>query len=383
MLDDFRLEHLNSGVDGANVIMYAYGLRFSVTVYVERLPADAKQDMPSQRLHRSLQRLCSVGITDDEYGIVSKDIFEQVRLAGHDVILRASAQLRRGPVSPRLADHLFRPIALFELADHGDHGVLLSPGRRNKYFPTHLAHALPGAHTLGFAVDPSLPEVHVDDVVVLQTLARNPVAEHVACKVAVHGEVMFCKAESGGVAFGDSVVGKDFQTMLEIRAALANLARKGVEPPSLKVPGLRGVLRHPEEGHVIGFLRDWIDGVGLDDHDTAALPDAVCEEWDSKVLRTVSALHELDVYWGAPDDKSVIIDRSGEPWVVDFGAKVDLGFRREQADLEEGDWDDYEDSVYDQLQPLEEIVSEPLWSESDEPCSEEETEMSDVDTDEY
>ncbi|TQW01128.1 hypothetical protein IF1G_01059 [Cordyceps javanica] len=374
---DFRLEQLNSGPDGAHVLASWIGLLFSVSVNVSCAPPrDWARATPSQHLHRLVQSLRVPHITDDEYDSASRDLFARILRAGEPLLRSIAAGSRARPASSRLADHLFLPIPLLHMVDDdeqqqcvhdgqppGGGGRLERASHPNKYFPERVRHAHPGADTLPFQIDPDLPRYHVGQVRVLESLVHHPLVDHVACRVLVDGEPMFCKAERGGIAFGDSVVGRDFRTMLELRRALRDADRQGGDKThgrraaaALRVPSLRGVLRHPDEGHVIGFLRDWVPGASLGAYEMGDLPVALRAEWDRKVARTIDELHRLGVYWGAAESESVIIDPSGEPWLVDFGAKVNLGLKREEHDREEGDWLDY-DSIYEYLDTRQETAS--------------------------
>ncbi len=416
---DYRIEQLGSGPDGAHILASWIGILFSISINVDALPGDAALDTPSQRMCRLVQSLQAAGITDDEYDVVSRDLFRRILRAGGGLLRRIITSHRTSPVSPRLADHLFLPIPLLHMVDGGgggggggsrgdgkttsqtgaadsnnnsskshQTGALEYTPRANRYFPDQVKHAHPGADHLPFAVDPRLPAYHVNQVHVLETLVHDPLVDHVACRVLVDGEEMFCKAERGGVAFGDSVVGRDLRTMLELREALDDVARHGEDegdgetppppPPQIRVPGLRGVLHHPKEGHVIGFLRDWVPGASLNSYDMADVPVALREAWDQKVARTLAELHQLGVYWGAAENESVIIDPHGEPWVVDFGAKVNLGLKREEDDREEGDWLDY-DHIYQYLETREEAMAYVSEEDSDESFSDHDTVMEDGD----
>ncbi|OAA38700.1 hypothetical protein BBO_06947 [Beauveria brongniartii RCEF 3172] len=403
---DFRLEQLNSGPDGAHILASWIGMLFSLSIDVDSMPSSSAHDTPSQRMCRLVQCLQAPDITDDEYDAVSQDLFQRIIRAGDQLLREIIIHYRTRPVSPCLDDHLFLPIPLLCMVDDdydsddsddsdsihsddrdGSTGRLGFASRLSKYFPQEVKHAHPGADILPFDIDPDLPDYHVDQVHVLEMLVHDPLVDHVACRVLVDGEQLFCKAERGGVAFGDSVVGRDFRTMLELRAALgeqqhprqqqpdqqqqqqqrrrrrrqqqhgeeaetetaAEAEQKQKQKQRLRVPGLRGVLRHPTEGHVIGFLRDWVPGASLNSYEMADLPAELRGEWDAKVARTLAELHRLGVYWGAAENESVIIDPHGEPWLVDFGAKVNLGLKREEGDREEGDWLDY-DSIYHYLE---------------------------------
>lgn len=394
---DYRLEQLNSGPDGAHILASWIGILFSISIDVDCMPSDSTLDTPSQRVCRLVQRLQASGISDDEYDIASQDLFDAILLAGGSLIRRIATTHRASPVSPRLADHLFLPIPLLRMVDGSSPSspaaaaaaatTTCSPAqtgsvflqytpRANKYFPEQVKHGHPGADSLPFALPAALPAYHVDRLTVLETLVHDPLVDHVACRVLVDGEELFCKAERGGVAFGDSVVGRDLRTMLELRAALARQQQRGDEdhdspahsPRALRVPALRGILHHPDEGHVVGFLRDWVPGASLAAYEMADVPVELREAWEREVARTLAELHQLGVYWGAAENESVIIDPRGEPWVVDFGAKVNLGLKREEDDREEGDWLDY-DLIHHHLQTRGvAMVSYVSDDDSDESC---------------
>lgn len=360
MLDDVILENISAGPYGANVVADSAGVRFSVSATIKSLPTNPSQDTPSQRWTRLNQRLAGDEPTsDEEYGIVSSAMIETLRSAGSDHFLTFATCYQTAPPSPRLSDHLFPPIFHLNYTDHFDEtsrtcrGVLRFTDLPNRYFPTELPDAYPGAEVLKFVIPHSLPEYAVDEVEVLESLVHSPEADHIACRVLVRGEEMLCKAERGGVAFGDSVVGQDFGTMLRIHAAREDSAH----PLSLRVPLLRGFLRHPVEGHVVGFLRDWVPGASLDAHDADDVPVAQRREWDSKVTATICKLHDLNVHWGVPKAESVIIDGEGEPWLIDFGSGVNSGTRRENIHAQEGDWEDYDD-VFQHMN----LINKPLGS---------------------
>ena len=242
------------------------------------------------------------------------------------------------PVQPAfpcdLESFLFSPIQFFKLTMSDDKKSLLERiDQTQAYAEVRVQEAHPGAHDLGFKIGPSLELYSIKDIVVVESLRKNSEGSHIACHVRVNGKDMFCKAERGGIAFGDSGVGCDFKRMLQIRDGIATNTDL-----ALHVPKLLGYIRHPEEGHVVGFLRDWIPGKNLAAHNIEEVPFETRLDWDTKIATTVGQLHEMECIWGGGNPESVVIDEDGEPWLIDFSSGVASGWRDEDSDDPNGDW---------------------------------------------
>lgn len=303
----------------AHILVALNGVRVSVSSEI-------------QELVRPVNLIAQGDLNDEQCSDVTDEIIALFVSADGSWIVEDPVQ----PVVPcDLESFLFSPIQFFKLTmtAHENKPLLERIDQTQAYAEIRVEEAHHGAHDLSFKIDPALQLYSTKDIVVVESLRKNGERGHIACHVRVNGKDMFCKAERGGIAFGDSGVGCDFERMHQIRDGLAtntNLA--------LHVPKLLGYIRHPEEGHVVGFLREWIPGTNLAAHNVEGVPYETRLTWDTKIATTVGQLHDMECIWGGGNPESVVIDEDGEPWLIDFSSGVASGWRDEDSDDPSGDW---------------------------------------------
>ncbi|KAL8408912.1 hypothetical protein RB594_007373, partial [Gaeumannomyces avenae] len=128
---------------------------------------------------------------------------------------------------------------------------------------------------------------------------------------------MLCKARGAGLS--DLRLPRELETLGKIDAARINSASE------IRIPRLRGYVKHAELGCVIGLLREWIpSGLELspDDPDSAdisAIPSERRQKWLSQIRRTVDWLHEIGLVWGDGKIRNVVVDKDDNAWLIDFG----------------------------------------------------------------
>lgn len=333
-MGEYYIEQLYADTKSAQVLVFVNGIRVVLSVSVGELPKDAKHDNAKQSWIRTVSRAKLEHNNDHQVHLLGNNILSPIRTLEGELIINKAAQQSCAALPCTLSEMLFSPVQFFKLVSTQNNGLAIKPLDADEaHAKVTVKEAHLGAHDLTFTIDPSLKEYDIDDIEVLESLRSSKSGGHIACRVRVDGKDMFCKAERGGIAFGDSGVGYDFKRMLAIREGLVRLP--GL---SLRIPKLLGYLRHPEEGHVVGFLREWIPGWNLASRPIHSVSHNTLLVWDSKVADTVTTLHAIGAVWGGGDPGSVVIDEHNEPWLIDFSSGVASGWRDEDCDDVEGDW---------------------------------------------
>ncbi|KAL9105673.1 MAG: hypothetical protein Q9227_009191 [Pyrenula ochraceoflavens] len=94
------------------------------------------------------------------------------------------------------------------------------------------------------------------------------------------------------------------------------------------------------DSQVMGILEDYIEGTNLrelDMHD-AATTMAQRQKWKRQIEHTMTQLHQSDLVWGDVKAENVLIDKTGNAWLVDFGGSSTDGWVDEElVETVEGD----------------------------------------------
>lgn len=89
--------------------------------------------------------------------------------------------------------------------------------------------------------------------------------------------------------------------------------------PDVRIPRLHGVAVN-DNAQLLGLLLQRIDEADTLEYmlgpDT---PDPSKQRWAQQIKTTLGALHERNIFWGDAKADNVIIDVSGDAWIVDFG----------------------------------------------------------------
>ena len=128
-------------------------------------------------------------------------------------------------------------------------------------------------------------------------------------RVLINGKEMLCKAQDTGSLAPD------------LRRELARLQKikKAYVSTPIQSPQLLGYVKHADNGHIIGLLREWIPGARLKDTLISTVPRTRREKWMAQIRKTVSQLHEFGVVWGDGKASNVIIGNDDDAWLIDFG----------------------------------------------------------------
>ncbi|TWU70482.1 glyceraldehyde-3-phosphate dehydrogenase 1 [Metarhizium rileyi] len=179
-------------------------------------------------------------------------------------------------------------------------------------------------------IDSILPCQNAMKIIVAETFVAS--AGHVAGRVEVDGEEMFCKAHGDGRSLTSSSVGRELASLHRIRndSRLKN-------DTSTRIPHLLGYV-HNDTGRIIGFLRQWVPGRRLKDVDIPATSAERRRKWAAQIRDTVHYLHGIELIWGDSKADNIIIDERDNAWLIDFGGGFTEGWVDEElADTLEGD----------------------------------------------
>ena len=123
--------------------------------------------------------------------------------------------------------------------------------------------------------------------------------------------------------------------------SLQKIARASLSASkSIQFPRLLGYVKHAENRHIIGLLREWIpsDLHRLRDIDVPTIPRERREKWAAQIRGTVNQLHEIGVVWGNGKINNVVIGNGDNAWLIDFeGGWTEGWVDEELADTMEGD----------------------------------------------
>ncbi|MCJ1399893.1 hypothetical protein MMC11_003096 [Xylographa trunciseda] len=179
-------------------------------------------------------------------------------------------------------------------------------------------------HKEFFNVD--TPTFNISEVEVLETIKKDTVF-----KASVHGTTVCAK-----------VIGHRFSTQALQREILCLQRIATAESiPQLCVPALLGlILSETNETLVIGFLMEYIDrgpfGPDLFLTNLDSISQMQRDKWGLQLVDCIRRLHDIGIIWGDAKADNIIVDKKGNPWLVDFGGGwtdgwVDSGLADTQA----------------------------------------------------
>jgi len=178
-------------------------------------------------------------------------------------------------------------------------------------------------------VDSELPQYSSQEIQVLESFVGSGTVN----RVLAGGREMLCKAQRTGLL--DPKLERELVSLQTIKAS-------STESRSVRTPALIGYVKHAENGHVIGLLREWVvpgvAGGRLDDVCDSTTSTERREKWAAQIRETVDQLHEMGLVWGDGKPSNVIIDSEDDAWLIDLaGGWTDRWVDREVADTVEGD----------------------------------------------
>ncbi|KAK2613394.1 hypothetical protein N8I77_000312 [Diaporthe amygdali] len=156
------------------------------------------------------------------------------------------------------------------------------------------------------------------------------------CLVTVdaQNQTFLCKAMRDGLR--NSSLVREIDCLQRISQASPGLANRRT---ALQVPALKGYVEYPENGVILGVLREWIpskyklrDLEKTTSQDLDA-PQELREKWAGQIRETIQTLHTMGVVWGDAKPSNIIIDLNDDAWIIDFGGSWTDGWVDE--DLQE------------------------------------------------
>lgn len=108
-------------------------------------------------------------------------------------------------------------------------------------------------------------------------------------------------------------------------------------PPEALVCQLYGIVRDGNDFY--GMLFTWIDKRTVLSEALAAKSSALLKErWAGQISRSIEHLHQRGIIWGDAKAQNVLVDRSDDVWIIDFGGSYTPGWvDKEKAETLEGD----------------------------------------------
>lgn len=165
-------------------------------------------------------------------------------------------------------------------------------------------------------------------------------------------EDLFCKATnaSGGINASPRLR-RELECLLTLHER--NYQTSSSSPISYRVrtPHLVGLVTHPENGDIVGFVRQWIQGELLSDVlRVGTSPRLNRYLWADQLRHSIQALHAVGLVWGDAKPSNVIVEGAdleafeqdsgpnGDLWLIDFGGGWTDGWvDRENEGTREGD----------------------------------------------
>ncbi len=164
----------------------------------------------------------------------------------------------------------------------------------------------PGLQLRPTSADLNLPKFSPKHIKVLEKYKGKSVV-----KVSARGQVMCCKVADDRT---HPSIDREFHCLQRVSTA-------GLDPP-LRTPRLCGVIESGNDT-TIGILitnitpNPEIPRLGLIDISTVALSRR--KKWARQIEEVVEKLHDIGVIWGDAKADNILIDRSDDTWVIDFG----------------------------------------------------------------
>ena len=317
--------------DGAEIVFECNGKRIAVSLFASHSSQDCHKGQHQHPIEDHLIDLLGQAVTDD-FGGEHDDIVDEVL----DVIFDAGKPLfAQGPPLPapgpshQLLHSLLYPETLnfrLETIDSKPRIIPINPDEAYADFEPQSDWDIDSE----FHIDGDLPQYSSREIRVLETF----VGTGAVSRVLVNSQEMLCKARRTGLL--DPSLERELASLQKVEKACSSASR------SIRVPRLLGYVKHAEDEHIIGLLREWIPfgvlGGRLRDIRVSTVPRERREKWAAQVRETVDQLHEIGVVWGDGKTSNVIIDKDDDVWLIDFGGGWTEGWVDEElADTVEGD----------------------------------------------
>lgn len=306
---------INAGDDaGAEIVFEFNGKQINVSLFANPSVLDsngAQQDTPIEdRLIRLLGR-AAIADDDNEYEKIIDEVLEAILRNGKPLFIQVAPGSQASTyTSQHLHSHIYPSRFYFRLQTI-DGRPVVSPIRPDEAYSIEQD-TEPGPNPdTSIKIRNELPQYSSEDILVLEVLRAGGV---LASRVNINGQEMLCKA--GGRGLANINLERELVSLSKIWEACSST---GV---SVRIPQLRGYIRHTKTGAVIGMLREWIPsgarGRSLTDADVSVVPEATRQGWAAQIRGTLDWLHIIGLVWGDGKLENVIIDKDDQAWLIDL-----------------------------------------------------------------
>jgi serine/threonine protein kinase len=323
-MDSIAVTHIYAGEeDGGEIIFEFNGKHIAVSVF----PGHSSQFIEGHLI--GLLAKATTGDLGDEYEDLVDEILNVILDAGKAVFRRVAAPspAPTGSHSQDLHSLLYPETLHFRLESVDNKPTIVSINSDDAYA---VEAQFDQDVNSDLQIDGELPQFSSRDIQILETL----VGSGAVSRVLVRGQEMLCKAQKSGLL--DRNLERELSSLQTIKAALSRGSR------SIRIPRLIAYVKHAEDGHIIGLLREWIPsgvlGGCLKDVCTSTTCKERREKWAAQIRETVDQLHEMGLVWGDGKPSNVIIDSNDNAWLIDLAGGWTDGWVDEGiADTVKGD----------------------------------------------
>lgn len=325
-VDEITIHQIGVGQgDGADILFDFNGQLISVSIFPQEDPGSEKN-----RLIALLERSIAEGTADDEIETINDDVLGVILRAGRHLFRQCAPRPAPPTQLPQNLHALIsRTILHFELKEDDDSTVCVCPIEPDQTYRCHGPNTHEDAPDQVLSTDNTLPRYSTSDIIVTEAYTES--VSRVIGKVLVDGQVMFCKACTGNAQLQGSDIERELWALEDMHLKKPH--------KQLRAPELLGSVVNLSEGRLIGFVRQWIPGrtlkqVVADDAPT----DDQRQRWAAQIRESVDALHDAGLVWGDGKPSNIVIDDSGDAWLIDFGGGFTDGWvDGELSDTVEGD----------------------------------------------
>lgn len=121
------------------------------------------------------------------------------------------------------------------------------------------------------------------------------------------------------MCFKSAAYGAENQLKREVSTLQRIAERWGPGCDRPRIPRLLGLVTSSDR--VVGILEEFVDGQNLFELDLTKFSVDERKVWKMQIESTVKLLHQNGFTWGDVKAANVLIDKSRDAWLVDFGGE--------------------------------------------------------------